>query len=241
MFAWVTAHLWPPPPISKPALGIPWPFSAYARYDAGFFMRIAHDGYFSRGVDDVRVAFFPGYPLGGRFLATILGLGNPTAIDWFVAFSAVAWAGAAIGAVLMWRYVADNATNRAATISVVALLAGPYSLFLMAPYSEGPFLALSLGAWLCAGRRHWTRAGVFCGLAALVRINALFLLGGVLVRYLQDVRRRDQPARRGEFLPLLLPLVSVGGYFAWLRVRTGHWNAWFRAQRVGWFRRTRWP
>ena len=46
---------------------------------------------------------------------------------------------------------------------------------------------------------------------------------------------------RTDVLALALPLVAVGGYFAYLRSRTGTWNAWQTAQDIGWHRGTAAP
>lgn len=229
-------------PVGKqPVSGIGWPFSVYARFDAGHFIRIAHYGYFSRGPSDPNTAFFPGYPLAGRYLSEVFGLGHATLLDRLIAFAVLAWLAATVAAVLLWRYVAEVATTRAATVSVVALVCGPYSLFLMASYSEGPFLALALGAWLCARRQRWWWAGALAAAAMLVRISGLFLLGGLVVMFVLDARRARRPLRRPDALALTFPLAAVVGYFAWLHARTGHWDAWFRAERLGWERRTVWP
>ena len=225
----------------QPASGIGWPFSVYCRFDAGHFVRIAHYGFFSRGPSDTNVAFFPGYPMAGRLLSEAFGFGEVTRLDRLIAFALLAWVGAAVAAVLLWRYVADMASPRAATVSVIALLCGPYSLFFMASYSEGPFLALALAAWLCAYRQRWWWAGVLAAAATLVRINGLFLLGGLVVLFVLDARRERRPVLRAETFALTLPVLSVVGYFAWLHARTGHWDAWMRAQRIGWQRGTVWP
>ena len=225
----------------RSASGIAWPFSVYARFDAGYFLGIAHYGFFRRGPSNTDVAFFPGYPMAGRWLSEAFGLGQATRLDRLIALALLAWLGAAVAAVLLWRYVADLASPRAATVSVIALLCGPYSLFFMATYSEGPFLALALAAWLCAYRQRWGWAGVLAAAATLVRINGLFLLGGIVVLFVLDARRERRPVLRAEAFALSLPVFVVVGYFAWLRARTGHWDAWMRAQRIGWQRRTVWP
>lgn len=218
-----------------------WPFQVYARFDAGHFERIAAHGYLSRGTDDVNVAFFPGYPLAARYLADGFGLGHTTALDRSVALALLAWLGAAVAAVLLWKHVAERYDPRTATASVLVLLAGPYSLFLMASYSEALFLAFGLGAWLCAYRGRWWWAGALCAAATLVRVNGLFLLAGIAVCYVLDARRNRRRLVRPDLVPLALPLAAVGGYLAWLRYATGRWDAWFAAQRLGWGRYTTTP
>jgi hypothetical protein len=218
-----------------------WPFRVYARDDAAYFRTIANLGYFHKGLHTVDVAFFPGYPLAGRYLAHGLGFGHTTVIDYQAALALIAWAGAAVAAILLCKCVADSAGKGPGTASVVLLLAGPYSLFLMTSYSEGPFLAFALAAWMCARRRAWAWAGVLCAFATLVRVNGMFLFAGIVVMFILDARTTQRPRPRLSPLSLLLPVLALGGYFAWLRGATGHWDAWFTAQRVGWERYTTWP
>jgi hypothetical protein len=179
--------------------------------------------------------------LAGRYLAYGLGAGHLTVIDCQVALALIAWAGTAVAAILLCKQVGETAAPGSGTVSVVLLLAGPYSLFLMASYSEGPFLAFAIGAWMCARRQAWAWAGVLCAFATLVRINGMFLFAGILVMFALDGRTPHRPRPRLSQLALLLPVLAIGGYFAWLRGATGHWDAWFAAQRVGWQRYTTWP
>ncbi|MDQ2750839.1 MAG: hypothetical protein M3Y44_15125 [Actinomycetota bacterium] len=218
-----------------------WVFRVYARQDAGYFRSIADLGYLHRGAHSVAVAFLPGYPLTGRYLAYSFGAGHTTVLDYQVALALIAWAGAAVAAILLCKMVADAADPRAGTASVLLLLAGPYSLFFMASYSEGPFLALALAAWMCARRQAWVWAAMFCALATFVRINGIFLLLGILVMFALDSRRTNHVRSKRDLLAFVLPCVALAGYFTWLRGATGHWDAWFTAQRTGWSRYTTWP
>lgn len=221
--------------------GVAWPFAVYSRYDSGHYIRIAQFGFFSRGPADPNAAFFPGYPLLGRYVCDIVGLGRVTSLERLAVFALLAWLGAAVASVLLWRWVEEIAGRRAAAVSVLALLLGPYSLFFMASYSEGLFLALALGAWLCGRRGSWLWAGLLAAAATLVRVNGLFLLGGLLVMYVLDARRTGRPPLRRDALTLPLPVVVVAAFFAWLRSRTGHWDAWFRSEKIGWQRTSDWP
>jgi hypothetical protein len=218
-----------------------WPFRVYARGDAGYFRTIADLGYLNRGVHSVDVAFFPGYPLAGRYLAYGFGAGHTTVIEYQVALALLAWAGAAVAAILLCRYVAGAAGPRAGTASVVVLLAGPYSLFFMTSYSEGPFLALAIAAWMCARRQAWVWAGLLCALATLVRINGIFLFVAIVVMFALETHPTKGAGSRLRSLALLLPPVALAGYFAWLWTATGLWDDWFVAQRVGWSRYITWP
>lgn len=226
------------PPLGR---GLLWPFAAFARGDSGHFVVIAQYGYFLRGPHDPRVAFFPGYPYAARYLADALTLGHAGTGARLVALALLAWAGTAAAAVLLWRWLADEAGSRAATIGVLAMLFGPMSLFLVASYSEGPFLALSLAAWIAGRRGRWVTAGLCAAAAGFLRINALFLAAGLAAMYVLDARRSGRRIVRTEALALGLPLAAVGSYIAYLRVRVGSWHAWSSAEHRGWHRTTMSP
>ena len=211
-----------------------WPFRLYYNFDAGHFLRVAHYGYYpppGQHLQVVSAPFLPGYPFAGRWVAQLLGFGTLTPAGLFTGLALVAWAGSALAAVLIWRLAAEQSDERTATWATAILLLGPYSLFLMAPYSEGPFLALALGAWLAARHDRWWLAGILAAAAALVRVNAIFLVAGLIVMYV--LARRG---RRVDAAGLLLAPIALFGYIAWLHSRTGSWTTWFLAQRIGWKR-----
>jgi hypothetical protein len=213
-----------------------WPFRLYSNFDAGHFLRVAHYGYYpppGRHLQVVSAPFLPGYPFTGRWVAQLLGFGTLTPAGLYTGLALVTWAGSAVAAVLIWRLTSEQADEGTATWATAILLLGPYSVFLMASYSEGPFLALALGAWLAARHDRWWLAGILAAAAALVRVNAIFLVAGLIVMYL--LARRG---RRVDAGGLLLGPIALFGYIAWLHSRTGSWTTWFLAQRIGWKRTT---
>ncbi|SDJ37834.1 hypothetical protein SAMN05444157_3079 [Frankineae bacterium MT45] len=230
-----------PPRRTDPGPSYDWMFRVYAHWDSGHFWRVAAHGYLSRGRHDVNVAFFPGYPLTGRYLASAFGLGHTTLGDYQAALALLAWGGSAAASVLLYKLVAESLGSRIAGVSVVVLLAGPYSHFLMASYSEAPFLACALAAWVAARHRCWVWAGVWCAAATFMRVNGAFLLAGLVVMYVLDARANRAPLLQRRALGLLLPVGALFMYFGWIRVATGTWVGWFVAQRKGWDRYTTWP
>lgn len=219
-----------------------WPFRLFSAFDAGHFLSIARWGYFQPDQisppQATNPAFFPGYPLLCRALAMVFGLGHPTPTCYLAAAQVISWLSSAAAAVVLHRLVADRLGTRAATGAAVLLFAGPYAVFLVAPYSESLFLALALAAWLAATRDRWPTAALLAAAAASVRINGLFLAAALVI--ILAGHRKELAIRktliRGALL--LLPLAPVLGYFYWLHLRTGRWLEWFAAQRLGWGRTT---
>lgn len=141
-----------------------WPSYIFNHFDSGHFLRIAVHGYFTtyRGTPNWDEAFLPGYPAASRFVAEVVGAGQLTPVTAFVGMSIVAWLGTLASAVLVIRLTeATGGSTNDGAWSARVLLFGPYSVFLVASYSESLFLALALGAWLAGsgtsggGRPCW--------------------------------------------------------------------------------------
>jgi hypothetical protein len=218
------------------ATGIWW-LDRFSAWDSYHFVRIASVGYLPPGLDCCDQAFFPGYPLLMAALAPVTG-GNVTAAGLLISLVA-----GAVAAWLLWWLVADDPRGGpvAAGRAVGLLLLAPAGFFLMAVYTEALFLALALGAWVLAGRRHWWWAGLVAALAAGVRVNGLFLAAGLVVMYAVQWHQDGRPRPRPDVLALGLPALGVGGYVAYLRSRTGSWDAWREAEARGWDREVAWP
>ena len=223
---------------SHPGTPAQWPFTVYSRFDAGHFVRIARQGYFAtdNGAPAHDEAFFPGYPLAARFLAQLVGAGSGSDAPFLVAMSLITSIGALVSAVLLWKLTAEVSTPTVAHVAVAVLLFGPYSVFLMASYSEAPFLAFALAAWLLARNGRWWAASAAASVACVIKVNGLFLVAGLLVMYCVSIRQRGRRAVRLEVVSFALPLFATASYFWWLHTRTGSWTTWFDEERAGWGR-----
>ncbi|WP_169743459.1 mannosyltransferase family protein [Knoellia sinensis] len=222
------AHEW--------ATGVWW-LDRFSAWDSYHFVRIATLGYLPPGLDCCDQAFFPGYPLAMAALAPILG-GSVTGAGLLVTVLA-----SGVAAALLWTLVAEDARggDGAARRAVTLLAVAPAGFFLVAVYTEALFLALALGAWLLATRRHWWWAGVMAALATGVRVNGLFLAAGLVVMYAVQWHKDGRPRPRLDVLALGFPAISVGAYMAHLESLTGSWDAWREAEERGWDRSTAWP
>jgi len=184
----------------------------WAFQEFNWYANIAQSGYPGEGIYEANVAYFPGTSILMR-IGGVLGL-SPALAGFAFSLFAGLFTAAAIAA-LAGRFGAH------ATWAVLALALAPVSIFLSAPWSEGPFMALSLWAWVAAVRKRWLWAGLFAAGATLIRVNGLFLMAALLVLLVTSDRRQ---LRKGW--PLLLPAVVVAGHFAYLQRITGSWTAW---------------
>jgi len=181
----------------------------WQQWDALWFNQVAANGYRSGGQEAAFFPLFPGlehvvgaslggdYPLGGLIVATVC------------CFAAV-W--------MLQLMVRDHAGDDVARRTVLVLLLSPVAFFLLAPFSESLFLALSVGAIFAARRRHWWVAGGCAALAALTRSVGLLLITPLAVELVADVRSRrvDGGGLRKVHVAVLAPVVAFFGYWLWV-------------------------
>ncbi|HET8733009.1 MAG TPA: mannosyltransferase family protein [Anaeromyxobacteraceae bacterium] len=207
---------------------VPWTWlDAFGRWDAGWYLDIARNGYALRGplgTVQSNVAFFPLYPWTVRAVQSLLpGRGEGS---FFVAALIVSNAAALAGLWLLWRLARDvTGDDEAASRAVLYALLFPFGFVLSSAYPESLFLALSAGSLLAAGAgRHWL-AGVLGMLLALTRP------GGVLVAVPLAWIAGERGGRR---LPALaasaLPGLGALAHLAWLWRLTGDPLALFHVQ-----------
>lgn len=187
-----------------------------SRWDTGFYVSIAEEGYKYEGVPLPSVAFFPLLPLLMRALTPLVGyaLGGDT----LVAGILISNVALALTAVLFYRLVAEQWGTAVADRAIWYWLIFPAAFFGSAIYTESLFLLLAVGA-LYAARRGWWELAALLGLAAtLTRFVGLIVLPLLLVEWWAQ-RRTNEAGKRPSLLALVvLFIVPLGtaSYMAYL-------------------------
>jgi hypothetical protein len=138
----------------------------WMRWDANYYISIAERGYTFSGISP----FLPLYPALIR-LASLL-------MDGHVVAASLAVSTIATFAAFVWLYqlvVRLTASEDVARLALLVACLLPIAFFLMAPYTEAVFLALSLATILCVLDRRWGLATVFTVLASLTRQQGVLL------------------------------------------------------------------
>ncbi|MGZ5291558.1 MAG: mannosyltransferase family protein [Actinomycetota bacterium] len=219
---------WPAHPAPDP--GWHTLFTAWERFDALWFLRIADTGY---RTDDGSAAFFPLYPLVVRAISFLLG-GRPFGASVIVS-------NAAFVAALAVTYLltAMELGERRARTTIVLLAFFPTSFFFLMPYSEALFLLLAVTALWSARRGRWALAGVAGALAGLTRSIGIVLAPAIAV---EALHRREEG--RGPAWPGLLAAGATGlgtlAYLGWWQVKAGDWLTPITRQE-NWERVFSWP
>src|SRR6266571_5498092 len=175
------------------------------RWDAGWFERIARDGYRS---DDASAAFFPGYPLAIRGVTTVLPLSESDAA---LVVSNTAFLGALIVLFALTTFEFSTDTARR---TVLLLVCFPASFFFLSPYSESSFLFASLLTFWWARRGRWSLASAAGFAAALTRSVGVLLVPALLLEAWSIDRRERPRAIVASLVPLLAPAAYAAYWFA---------------------------
>jgi hypothetical protein len=202
-------------------------------WDAGWFIRVAVDGYpHAYTFDDAgrmqgnELAFFPVYPMLIRALHA-LGLSAGTAaltVSWLASI------GAAVGLHLLGTSLYGRRTGWAL---VAICCSAPVSIVFSMAYSEGIFLAFVAGMLVAAHRRVWWAAGLLGLAAALTRPTGAAAALALAVAAVLAVRE----SREKWWQPVGAAAVALSGvplFLAWVGWRVGDPSAWFRIQTAGW-------
>lgn len=190
----------------------PWTlvFSVWQRWDALWYQEIATEGY---RAGNNTAAFFPLFPLLSR-IASLPFLGNVTLGELAVTTIACVFA-----FVLLYRLARMDTGRRAAVITVLLVAFSPVGFFLIAPYTEALFLALTVASFWFARTRHPWLAGIAGAAAGLTRLQGCLLILPLGYLAWRDLRAgalapRNSPAwilpAVGVLLALAYPRVIVG-------------------------------
>jgi hypothetical protein len=213
-------------------------------WDASWYLGIAHGGYRWEGPGhrNSRLAFFPGYPMALRAVATVLRLPDAE-VPWL-------WTGAALSTLFFWmallylhRLVESIADGAAANRAVLLLAAYPFSLFYGQVYSESMFLLCGVAAAFYAHRAQFLRAAFFGVLVGLVRPTGCLV--SLILVFLVAAHLRAQGKARptlwlGGVIAIVSPVLGTLAYSAYIRLLTGSWLTWMTDQ-AGWGRQLQNP
>jgi hypothetical protein len=186
-----------------------------SRWDTGFYVSIAEEGYKLEGVELPSVAFFPLLPILMR-AATAVGV---DAVLAGILISHLALLGAAL---LFYRWAEQGWGERVAERALWYLLIFPTSLFGSAIYTESLFLLLAIGALERARGGHWLTAGVLGALSSATRLHGVVVAAMLVVVWWEERRRRPGEVPATGVLAGLLAPTGLALFMTHLWLRFGN-------------------
>jgi hypothetical protein len=209
----------------------PW-LGLWQHWDADLFVKVARFGYPpTTAYQDHTEVDFPGMPIALRAAHLVTG-------NWTAAGLLVALVAGGVAACALHHLAAGEGGPLAGRRAVLYLVCFPYAIFLFVGYSEGLFLAFATTSWVFVRKGRWREASLLAAGAAFTRLLGLCLALGICVEYLVVSWRAGglREVVRPHVLWLAAPFVAAGSFVVYLHQRTGHWDAYQRAQEAGWNR-----
>jgi hypothetical protein len=228
-----------------------------ARWDAGWYLGIASDGYSSRALGGYNVAFFPLFPMlmraGGILLGTPTGtssvFGAPPAARMLAAGVIIALAAFFAALVYLYRLAREDLNADQSRASLLLLASYPFAVFFSAPYTESLFLLTAVATFFHFRRGHAVPAALWGFAAGLTRPNGcllsvplvLMLLGALWAPLRRGAVRSDGDGRLtlSRTVALIgaaaMPGLAMLAYSAFVWSLTGRPFGWVEVQ-AGWGR-----
>jgi mannosyltransferase PIG-V len=212
--------------ISRSSIG-----DVLSRWDGGWYLAIARDGYPSFVPSGVgiaaqsSIAFFPGYPLLVRALSAPLGL-PPVFVGCAVSFIA-----GLVATVGIWHLAVRLSDEATADRTVVLFAFLPPAFVMSMVYADALFVCLAVVCLIALLDGRWVMAGAAAATAGLVRPTAIALclacVWGAVVAI------RNGGSRRAIAAPAIAPLGALL-YLGYVWIHTGEAFAFFHVQSRGW-------
>jgi len=185
--------------------------SAWKQYDSYHYLGIAEHGYAGYTENGVRyfVVFFPLYP----WLIRLLHLLVPNyALCGFI-ISALSYVAACY---VFARLVIERFGHRIGWYALAFLSAYPFAFFFTSLHTESLFLLLSVSCFYFIEKRRYLLVGLFGMLAALTRMQGLFLALIALMNYcitehpIEKIKSRDWYGIARDIYGKLFPVALIG-------------------------------
>ena len=225
------------------------------RWDTGWYLNIALEGYqWSPDIDGQQnIAFFPGYPVLTRGVATLIGaqsisrgqLDRPPRLAmmrfqqrYIAAAMLITVVGFGWGMVFLYRLAREHLDPEATRASLLLLATYPFAVFFSAAYTESLMLLAVVAAFYHFRHEKWIAAAGWGLLAGLTRPNGFLLAGPLAVIGLRQLLARRASSQAGDRLVrhaliaagvAAMPLVGTLIYSGFIYSLTGDPLAWREA------------
>ena len=209
-----------------------------SRWDAGWYLEIARDGYrYEPGVPS-NAAFFPLYPLLIRAVHALLLLPEND-YWWLVIAIAISNVALLIALTYSRALLAMDFGEDLISRTITYLLIFPTTFFFSGVYSESLFLALTVAAFYYARTNRWLLACILAALATLTRSQGMILALPLLIEYLHERNFRLQKIGWNITAFALVPTALLA-FALFLKLKFGSWTVMFDVQSI-WERHLMWP
>jgi hypothetical protein len=187
----------------------PSPFwDALARYDTGYFEKIAWEGYKPVAGGRSNLAYFPVYPMLIRLAGSLFGRHHAI---YYMCAVGVAWACFVLAMIALYSLARLDLRPAAAQRAVLLTAIFPFAFFFGVAYSESTFLLFTVLAFYLFRTRRWLLGGMCGGLATATRVPGIFMLPALAwVGWTSS-----EPTPRDRMMAALAVLLAASGFGAY--------------------------
>ena len=136
--------------------------------DATRYLDIAQNGYVQIGENAINLVFYPLYPYLVRVLGWVTG-------KLALAGVIISQLGYCAASILLYELILLDGGKRNAWDGVLLMALYPFSMFAMGVFTEGLFLALTIGCLYALRKKNYLSAGIVGFFAALTRTQGMLL------------------------------------------------------------------
>lgn len=202
--------------------------------DATRYLDIARNGYTAEGENAINLVFYPLYPLLIRLLGYLTGNLPLSGVI-------ISQAGYCIASVLLYELILLDGDARMAWDGVLLMTLYPFSMFAMGLFTEGLFLALTIGCLYGLRKGEFIAAGVIGFFASLTRTQGMLLIFPAVY---EIVSRRLEKEKRKIKISDVSVLLIPAGFSVYLFINYLLHGNWFQfliyEADAPWYQSTRW-
>ncbi|MBR3107908.1 MAG: hypothetical protein IKH30_12130 [Clostridia bacterium] len=202
--------------------------------DATRYIDVAQHGYVTQGENAINLVFYPLYPLLMRWLGW-LTFSLP------LAGVIISHVGYGVASVLLYELILLDGDRRSAWDGVLLMALYPFSMFALGVFTEGIFLALSIGCLYALRKRNFPAAGIVGFLAALTRTQGMLLFFPAVYEW---VTMRFGPGKEKLRCQDAFLLLIPAGFCVYLGINAALWGNCFQFLRFEagepWYQSTQW-
>ena len=185
-----------------------------SRWDTGFYLSIAQEGYHFQGAELPSVAFFPLLPVLIRGLNRLLG--DPILAGLIIANLALLGA-----SVLLYQLATEEWGQAIAERAVWYLLIFPTSFFGSAIYSKSVFLFTTMLALYLARKKAWRGAAMSEILAAMTRFTGILAAPMLIAEWWSQRKASGGPKNIAGLIAASAVPLGTGIYMLYLYLMFG--------------------
>jgi len=201
----------------------------WRQWDATHYLELAQRGYRTSGEEAFNIVFPPLYPWTIRILDILVG-------DYLVSALLLSFLCSLAASYFLYLIARREMTDDAARGSVFFLNAFPTAYFLIAPYTESFFLAITSASLYLVYVGRFGAACLLGSLAGATRVNGLILLPTLLLLHWRQAPSSFFSRKllwssilpAGFLLYLAINLSLFGDPFHFMIVQREHWHHGFR-------------